>query len=150
MSGQTVLKSIEKYRWLQAIVLAGVLYLLVGTVFPNPPASDRTQFIWRLAAWIISAVTFGVHAWFELFRLHSPPRRLAVHVSSAVALGAIGLAVAANVHALRTGAGNQQLLILAIVSWPVMTAVPALVIAFIAAKAFAWFGFDGRSKKPQW
>ena len=148
MLGHTVMNSIQKYRWLHAIILAGVLYLLIGTVFPNPPASDRTQFIWRLAAWIISAVTFSVHAWYELFRLHNPPRRLAIHVSSAVALGAVGLAVAANVHSLRTGTGNQQLLILAVVIWPIVTAVPAFVIAFIAAKAFAWFGFDGRPEKP--
>jgi hypothetical protein len=129
-------------------MFAGVLYLLAGTVFLNPPASNRAQFIWRLAAWIISAVTFCVHAWYELFRLHSPPRRLAIHVSTAVALGAVGLAVAANIHALSTGTGNRQLLILAVVIWPILTAVPAFAIAFIAAKAFAWFGFVGRPKKP--
>ncbi len=136
MSGHPALNSTEKYRCLHAIILAGVSYILIGTVFPNPPASDRTQFMWRLAAWFISAVTFGVHVWYEFLLLHNPPRTLAIHVSTAVALGAFGLAVAANVHALRTATGNQHVLALALVIWPIMTAAPAFVVAFIAAAAF--------------
>ena len=131
------MNSTEKYRWFSAVIVVGLLYVLVGTVFPNPPVSDPTQFIWRLAAWIISAVTFGVHFWYEHFRLRNSPRRTALHTSMAVALGAFGLAVAANIHSLQTGAGNRQLLALALVIWPIMTGMPAFVVALVAAFGLA-------------
>ena len=137
MLGYTKVNSTEKYRWFHAVILVGLLYLLVGTVFPNPPASDPTQFIWRLAAWIISAVAFGVHVWYEHFRLRNSPRRTALHASMAVALGAFGLAVAANIHSLQAGTGNRQLLALALVIWPIMTGVPAFVVALAAAFGLA-------------
>jgi hypothetical protein len=53
----------------------------------------------------------------------------------AVALGALGLAIAANIHALRTGTGNPRLLALALVIWPIITGVPAFIVAFVAAAA---------------
>ena len=57
--------------------------------------------------------------------------------SNAFALGAFGLAAAANIHALRTGTGNQSLLALALVIWPIITGVPAFVAALLAAAALA-------------
>jgi nitrate reductase NapE component len=55
----------------------------------------------------------------------------------AVALGALALAVAANIHALRTGTGNQYFLALALVIWPIMAGVTAFVVALIAAAGLA-------------
>ena len=83
------------------------------------------------------AVTFGVHVWYEHFRLRNSPRRTALHASMAVALGAFGLAVAANIHSLQAGTGNRQLLALALVIWPIMTGVPAFVVALAAAFGLA-------------
>ena len=131
------MNSTEKYRWFRAVIVVSLLYVLVGIVFPNPPVSDPTQFIWRLAAWIISAVTFGAHFWYENFRLRNSPRRTALHVSMAVALGAFGLAVLANIHSLQAGAGNRLLLALALVIWPIMTGMPAFVVALAAAFGLA-------------
>ena len=110
-----------------------MVYLLVGVAFPNPPAADKSQFIWRLAAWLICVVAFAIHIWLEHFRLRNSPRATALHVSLAVALGAFGLAAAANIHALTAGTGNKRLLALALLIWPVITGVPAFVVALVAA-----------------
>jgi hypothetical protein len=61
---------------------------------------------------------------------HSPATA-ALHVASAVALGAFGLAVGANIHSWSAGSTNQhrQLLLLALGIWPVMTALPAFLVA---------------------
>src|SRR5215470_12626435 len=88
---------------LWAVILFGLVYLIVGVAFPNPSASNKMQFMWRLAAWLICAVAFMIHIGFEHFRLRSSPRRTAIHVSLSVVIGAFGLAAAANIHALRTG-----------------------------------------------
>ena len=53
--------------------------------------------------------------------------------SLAVGLGAFGLAVAANIHAQRSGSTHQGALALALVAWPLLTAVPAFVVALGAA-----------------
>lgn len=123
----------DKRQWLPAVILFGVVYLLVGVAFPNPPATDKLQFVWRLVAWLICAVAYGLHIGFEHFGLRHSPRRTALHVAAAVALGAFGLAAAANIHALRTGTGNRRLLILALVIWPLITGVPAFLVALAAS-----------------
>src|SRR5689334_9242048 len=115
------------FRGLWTVILFGLVYLLVGVAFPNPSVSNKTQFTWRLAAWLTCAVAFAIHIWLEHFRLRNSPRRTALHASLAVALGAFGLAAAANIHALGTGTGNQRLLHLALVLWPIVTGVPAFV-----------------------
>ena len=112
-----------------AAVLFGVAYLVVGVAFPNPPGSSARQFIWRLAAWVTCAIAFGMHIGLEHFRLRNSPHRIAIHVSLAVALGACGLAAAANIHARTAHTGNQRLLALALLIWPIMTGVPAFLVA---------------------
>ena len=129
----THLNASSKHQWLPAVILFAAVYLVVGVAFPNPPASDKTQFIWRLAAWMICAVAFAIHIGLERFRFRSSPRTTALHASLSVALGAFGLASAANVHALRTGNGNQRLLALALLIWPLITGVPAFVVAWVLA-----------------
>ena len=93
--------------------------------------------MWRLAAWLICIVAFAIHIWLEHFRLRNSPRRTALNAALSVALGAFGLAVAANIHALKTGTGNQRLLLLALVLWPMITGVPAFVMALIVAAGLA-------------
>lgn len=119
------------------MVLFGIVYLVVGVAFPNPPGSNKMQFMWRLAAWLICAVAFAIHIGLEHFHFRNAPRRTALHASLSVVLGAFGLAVAANIHGLRRGTGNQRLLALALVLWPIITGVPAFVAALTAAAALA-------------
>ena len=52
------------------------------------------------------------------------------HSALAVAFGAFGLAVAATAHA-RLGGGLNHRYGLALVLWPVITAVPAFVVALV-------------------
>lgn len=115
------------------MILFGIVYLLVGVAFPNPPASSKTQFMWRLAAWIICAIAFAIHIGLEHFQLRNSPRTTALHASLAVALGAFGIAAAANIRALTTGTGDKRLLALALVIWPIITGVPAFLVALGAA-----------------
>ena len=126
-------------------MLFGVVYLAVGVAFPNPSAADKNQFLWRLAAWVICAVAFTIHLGLEHFRFQHSARRTAFHVSVAVAVGGLGLAVAANVHALTTGTGNRVLLGLALVLWPLITGVPAFLVAFVLAAVLGRLKKDDRS-----
>ena len=126
-----------KYQWLRIVILFGMVYLVVGVAFPNPSASNEMQFMWRLAAWLTSAVAFAIHIGLEHFRLRNSPRRTALHASVSVALGAFALAAAANIHALTAGTGNQRLLALALVIWPIITGAPAFVVALAAAAGLA-------------
>ena len=64
-------------------------------------------------------------------------KETALHTSLAAALGAFGLAVAANVHRLWVTSSHQSPLIFALVAWPALTAVPAFAVALIAAAALA-------------
>jgi len=89
--------------------------------------------VWRLGAWLICALAFAIHIGLEHFRFRDSPYRTALHVSASVSIGAFALAVAANINALRTGTGNQRLLVLALVIWPIMAGVPAFIIALVIA-----------------
>jgi len=120
----------DNKRWLWVLMLFAFVYLAVGITF--------AELGWRLPAWFVSAVAFAVHIWYEHFRLRNSRHRTALHVSAAAALGAFGLAVAANVHELWANPGNHRsLLLLALVLWPILTAVPAFVVALAAAAGLA-------------
>lgn len=137
MLGHTNLNASGKYQWLRAVMLFGMVYLVVGVSFPNPAAPNKMQFMWRLAAWLTCAVAFAIHIVLEHFQLQNSPSRTALHASVSVALGAFALAAAANIHALTAGTGNQRLLALALVIWPIITGVPAFVVALTAAAGLA-------------
>ena len=122
-------------RWARAVILLGVLYLVVGLSFGALAgiSSNRMRVAWRLSAWLTSGAAFLAHIWHEHFRLRHSPATIAMHASLAAGLGAFGLAVAANIHAQRSGSTHQGALALALVAWPVLTAVPAFVVALGAA-----------------
>ena len=115
-----------------AVILIGLFYALVGIVFAWPVEHARA---WRLAAWVVSAVAYAAHIGYEQFRLHNRPARAALHVALAVALGAFGLAVGANLHSLSvpSTAGHRRLLLIALAAWPAITAVPAFLVALALA-----------------
>ena len=90
-----------------------------------------------LAAWVF-AVVYAAHIAYEHFRLGSRAAALALHVALAAALGAFLLAAAATLHAMRgTPRAPYWLYLLALVLWPLMTGVPAFVVAFVGAKVLA-------------
>ena len=100
-------------------------------------ASSQGRVAWRWPAWVVSAAVFGIHVLYERGRVRSAPRITAVHASLAAALGAFGLAIAANVQAYSVGAREHALtLALSVAVWPIMTALPAFVVALVAAILF--------------
>ena len=111
--------------WIRALLLVAVAYVVIGVGF--------AALGWRIAAWVASATIAAVHIGYEHYRLGSPPRATALHAAGAVALGAFGLALAANVHWLVAGTAGHRPPLLALPVWPVITAVPAFVGALAAA-----------------
>jgi len=129
-------------RWLWMAMFFAIVYPVVGIIFPFAAASKEMVIPWRLAAWLACAAAFAVHLGYEQSWLQSPPRRAALHVSLAVALGAFLLAVWINVHAYWSAAGHPRpFALLSLVLFPVMTGVPAFVVALIVASllARAWW-----------
>jgi hypothetical protein len=116
-------------KWKRVAVLVGLLYAVVGIVFALPATHVQ---LWRLGAWIVCAVAYAGHLGYERYGLRHRPGRAAWHVAAAVALGAFGLALGANVHALGLPSGHapRGLLLLALILWPLLTAVPAFIVAF--------------------
>jgi disulfide bond formation protein DsbB len=124
----------------RAVLILGGAYFIVGVLFgalAGQAESNQGRVAWRWAAWALSAAVFGAHIVYEQVRVRSSPGVTALHVSSAAALGAFGLAIAANVHAQTAGAREHSLaLALSLAIWPVMTALPAFVVALVAAVLF--------------
>lgn len=118
-----------RHSWVRTAVFLGIGYALVGIVFAVPATHVQA---WRLAAWVVSTIGYAAHIAYERFRLQNSPGSAALHVAFAVALGAFGLAVGANIHSLSAGSTNQhrQLLLLSLGIWPVITALPAFLVAF--------------------
>jgi len=125
----------------RAVLCLGVVYFIAGIVFgalAGQAASHQMVVAWRWAAWVVSAIAFGGHIVYEQVRLRSSPTITAFHVASAAGLGALGLAVAANVHAQAVSPHQHSLiLVLSLAIWPVITALPAFVVALVAAALFA-------------
>jgi hypothetical protein len=118
----------RRRSWIGAVVLVGIMYALVGIAFAAPATG---VWAWRLAAWGVSAIGYATHIAYERFRLGNPPGRASLHVAFGVALGAFGLAVGANLHSLSVESTPQHrhLLLLALVIWPAITALPAFLVA---------------------
>src|SRR5437660_233780 len=114
--------------WVRTVVLVGIGYAAVGIVFAVPATHVQA---WRLAAWVVSAAAYAAHIAYERFRRQNAPSVAALHVAFAVAVGAFGLAVSANIHSLSTGSTSQhqQLLLLSLGIWPVIAALPAFLVA---------------------
>jgi phosphoglycerol transferase MdoB-like AlkP superfamily enzyme len=128
-------------RWHHAVILVGAAYFVVGLTFAalaGSTSSPHARVTWRLVAWAISALAFAAHIAYERFRLRDSPATTAFHASLGVALGAFGLAVAANVKAQSSASiHGHSLLLVALVAWPLLTAVPAFAVALGAAALLA-------------
>ena len=123
-------------RWLSIAILAGVIYLAVGLAsgaLAAAAASDQMRSFWRLSAFVISGVVFVVHIAHEHFRLRNTSSLTAWHASAGVAFGAFGLALSANIHDLGSASGYRPRMLIALVAWPALTAVPAFLVALVAA-----------------
>jgi hypothetical protein len=125
-----------RQRWLTTVILVGVLYLAVGitsATVAGAAASNQMRFLWRLSAFIVSAVVFAAHIAYEHFRLRNTARPTAWHACVAVAFGAFALAFVANIHDLGSASGYRPRMLIALVAWPLLTAVPAFFVALVVA-----------------
>jgi hypothetical protein len=132
-------KSRRKSLWPQTslgrVTLVGIAYFLIGygTALVDPVVPDRLRFPWRLMAWVLSGLTFSAHIWHQHFRRGTSPRKTASQVAAAVAVGAFLLAFAATAHAILVQTQTPLWrYALALVLWPIITAVPAFVVALVA------------------
>ena len=116
-------------RWPVATILAGMSYGFIGIVFAISSFHVRA---WRMAAWIISGAIYVTHIAYERYGLHNSRLATALHASIAVALGAFLLAVGATVHAAMVPAhAPYWQYAVAFVMWPLITAVPAFLVALV-------------------
>ncbi len=125
-----------RQRWLSTVILVGVLYLAVGiasAALAGAAASNQMRSFWRLSAFVISAGVFAAHIAYEHFRLRNTARPTAWHASVAVAFGAFALALVANIHDLGSASGYRPRMLIALVAWPLLTAVPAFIVALVVA-----------------
>src|SRR2546423_15651484 len=103
--------------WFGTAILVSASYCVIGIVFALPSNQVR---LWRLAAWVISAAVYAAHIGYEKFRLGNSPRATALHTALAVAVGAFGLAVAANVHELWVASSYRLSPVIALVGVPAL------------------------------
>lgn len=120
--------------WVRAALLVGVAYFLIGRLFAAPATHVHA---WRLAAWAFSGALFAAHIAYEHFKLRNPPRTMALHAALAVAIGAIGLAIAGMIHSLSITSTIRPAWLLALIAWPAITAVPAFLVALVAGTVLA-------------
>jgi hypothetical protein len=114
--------------WLRAALLFGFGYAIESVLFALP--STHIQF-WRLTTWGVAGVLLAMHVTYERFRLENRPLASALHVGLGAAIGGFGLALAANIHSVLVEAPsrNLALLRLSLLIWPVVTGLPAFLVA---------------------
>src|SRR2546423_10319996 len=121
--------------WLGRSLVYALIYVVVGVVFAQ--FAFHSMFVgarfWRLAAWVVSAIAFGTHVQYERVTAGRSLFATGLHAATAAAIGAFGLALAAIVHRHAAGLSGSGLLGVALIIWPVMTFIPALLVGMAAA-----------------
>src|SRR3977135_1584389 len=117
----------QRQRWFITAILVGLIYLAVGLASSAlaAAAANPMRSFWRLSAFAVSGVVFAAHIAYEHFRLRNRARPVAWHTSVAVAIGGFALALAANIHDLGSATGHRPRMLIALIAWPLLTAVPA-------------------------
>jgi hypothetical protein len=118
------------------VLLLAAAYVLIGIAFAefsDWATTNAMHLMWRRLAWLVSGVGFAAHIAYGHIRLGKSPRTIAMHASIAAALGAGGLAAAANVHEWKAASSYRPSIAIALVAWPLLTAVPAFIVAMVAA-----------------
>lgn len=123
-------------RLLTTVIGLGLLYAVIGVVssaLAGAAGSVPLRTFWRVAAFVVSAAIFAINLVQErVHRQHTTPRS-AWHVALAVACGAFLLALVVNLHDLGSGAPLRPRMLFALITWPLVTAVPAFLVALAMA-----------------
>ena len=126
----------SRQQWLGAVILAGVLYPVVGTAsaaLAGAAASQEMQFFWRLSAFGVSGVVLAAHVAYEHFRLRNSALVTAWHASLGAAIGGFLLALMASMHDMGSASGYRPRMLVALIAWPLLTGVPAFCVAVVLA-----------------
>jgi hypothetical protein len=131
----------KRRLWLRAVLLTGAIYCTIGITFSAFAArsSHRMAVAWNVASFAVSLVVFAIHIGYEHFSLGNRPLIVGLHTAFAVGLGGFLLAVSANIHSIGVATSNHRLLAIALVVWPLMTGIPAFLVALIAAGGLHFF-----------
>jgi len=115
--------------WISHAILIGIVYALIGVFFGVPNTHVQA---WRYAAWIASAIVYATHIYYEYFRQRNSAKATALHVAIAVAIGGLTLAIGAVFHSFFVSPNYSRWRFgLALVLWPVLTGLPAFVVALV-------------------
>jgi hypothetical protein len=134
-----VMNKPNRRLWLRAVLLTGALYCSIGIVFSAFAARSSMAVAWNVASFVVSFIAFAIHIGYEHFSLGNRPLIVGLHTALAVALGAFLLAVSANIRSIGVATSNHPLLAIALVVWPLMTGIPAFVVALITVGGLHFF-----------
>lgn len=126
----------NRQHWLRTVLLCGLMYFAIGFLFAQfarAAWSNEVSVTWNRLAFLTSAIVFAAHIGYEHFRIKNKSLTTAWHTAIAVALGGFGLALAANIHELVAASGYRPRMVIALIAWPLITGVPAFVVALVAA-----------------
>jgi hypothetical protein len=119
----------------RTVLIVGIAYGIVGVLTARLALSAESTSMrtaWRLAAWLLSGALFALHLGYERLRVGGSPASTAARVAGAVALGAFVLAVAGPVRSSWGTERFRRAAALSMVVWPMITGVPAFMIALAA------------------
>lgn len=122
-------------NWLVAVLVAVLSYTVFGfatAALAGAARSPQLRTFWRLAGWLLPLATFAIHIWYDRLRAGNAATGVALHVASAVAVGAFVLAAGGPV-ASHWGERGWHVVWLSLVLWPILTGIPAFVAALVAA-----------------
>ena len=120
------------------VLVVGAGYLVIGVVFAALPAATHGMVVmWRLAAWVVSGVLYLAQIGYLRLRQDRSTPFTAWQAALAAALGAFGLAVVGPARVALLGGHHGSRWILALVLWPLITGVPAFLVAYAAAALVA-------------
>lgn len=121
------------------VFIIAVIYVVVGFVtaaLAGSAASVQGRSLWRAAAWLLSFVVFAGHVWYDRIAVGSTAGSTARHAAAAVALGALLLAVVGPVRGHWAAPDFWRTAVLSLAVWPLLTGIPAFVVAFVAGSLF--------------
>jgi hypothetical protein len=127
-------------QWIARVLLVALVYLIAGLTFgalAGRAVSHEMVVTWRLGAWLLSAIAFATHILYELFRGRFPAAATAMHAAIGAALGAMGLAAAAVIHSHLSATPHRFPAMVALIAWPLLTGLPAFVVAYVVAGVLA-------------
>ena len=116
------------------ILFVAISYALVGVVtaeLSGHAQSPQLRTAWRLAAWVLSLIIFVSHLSYERLRVGNTTTVAALRTAVAAALGAFALAAVGPVRSHWGAADIWRTVVLSLVTWPVLTGIPAFLVALL-------------------